>query len=235
MTINGVITHGITQETTTVTKSKTEEVKKDLVNKESEESTQAVTDTYEKVEETSQKGVYSNVKKLSSNQVQAMKENQEVAKVQMLQQMMSANMKNQSLTYGISQGSQDLWTKIFGSIDAALPALATNKEEAQKALEKGGAYSVEAVADRIMKMAEALAGGDSSKISLLRGAVEKGFKQAGIEFESKTESGLPQICKDTYDEVMKRFDTWEKKSATDNTKTSKDEEGEQINATTEVE
>lgn len=77
--------------------------------------------------------------------------------------------------------------------------------EAAKAIAPGGEYSVDSVATRLLDMAKALSGGDKSKISLLRNAVEKGFKAAGIDFGKE----LPSICKDTHDEVMKRFDDWE--------------------------
>ena len=54
----------------------------------------------------------------------------------------------------------------------------------------------------------ALSGGDSSKIETLRAAVEKGFAQAGSIYGDT----LPQICQDTYTEVMNRFDEWENPS-----------------------
>ena len=84
-------------------------------------------------------------------------------------------------------------------------------EDSQKAaeqIEEGGEYSVDAVATRIMDMAKALSGGDKSKISLLKDAVKKGFEAAGLEFNDG--AGLPEICNKTYDEIMKRFDEWEK-------------------------
>ena len=84
-------------------------------------------------------------------------------------------------------------------------------EDSQKAAEsiaEGGEYSVDAVATRIMDMAKALAGGDKSKIGLLKDAVKKGFEAAGLEFNDG--AGLPDISNKTYDEVMRRFDEWEK-------------------------
>ncbi len=80
--------------------------------------------------------------------------------------------------------------------------------EAKKAISEGGEYSVNSVADRIMNMAEALADGDSSKLSLLREAVQKGFSGAA-EALGKNEDEMPDITKDTYNEIMKRFDEWE--------------------------
>lgn len=42
--------------------------------------------------------------------------------------------------------------------------MATTPEDAEKAISKGGAYSVEAVTDRIMTMAKALARNDPNKL-----------------------------------------------------------------------
>ena len=67
--------------------------------------------------------------------------------------------------------------------------------------------SVDAVAGRIMDMAISLSGGDSDKIDLLRNAVKEGFKQAGVDVES---DDALQISKDTYNEIMDRFEIWEK-------------------------
>lgn len=78
---------------------------------------------------------------------------------------------------------------------------------AMAAISEGGEYSVEAVAGRIMDMAKALAGGDSSKIEMLRNAVIKGFSGAasalGLDYDD-----MPDITKQTYDVVMQRFDDW---------------------------
>lgn len=80
--------------------------------------------------------------------------------------------------------------------------------DAAASIAEGGEYSVDAVATRIMDMAKALSGGDASKISKLREAVEKGFKAAGVELGGK----LPDISQQTHTEVMKRFDEWEKEA-----------------------
>lgn len=82
-------------------------------------------------------------------------------------------------------------------------------EDSQKAaltLEADGEYSVDAVATRILDMAKSLANGDPSKISALRDAVEKGFGEARKAFGKE----MPSITNSTYDEIMKRFDEWEK-------------------------
>lgn len=80
--------------------------------------------------------------------------------------------------------------------------------EAEKSISEGGEYSVDSVAGRIMDMAKALAGEDSSKISMLREAVQKGFSGAA-SLLGKKDDEMPEITKNTYTEVMKRFDDWE--------------------------
>ncbi|MBQ8697674.1 MAG: hypothetical protein IJ521_01555, partial [Schwartzia sp.] len=65
----------------------------------------------------------------------------------------------------------------------------------------------EAVSDAIFGLPEALAGGDSVKLSEMRAAVEEGFRQAGLVFKDITgKDDMPQITHDTYDEIMSRFD-----------------------------
>ncbi|MDR0920060.1 MAG: hypothetical protein LBM93_12590 [Oscillospiraceae bacterium] len=80
---------------------------------------------------------------------------------------------------------------------------------AQAAIAEGGEYSVDKVATRIMDMANALSGllnseNGEDKIATLRAAVEEGFKYVTDLYGDST----PQITKDTYTEVMKRFDEW---------------------------
>ena len=78
-------------------------------------------------------------------------------------------------------------------------------EEAQADVSEGGFFSVEAVTDRIMSFAKALAEDDPSKAAELKDAFKKGFEEA----EKIWGGELPQISQDTYDSVMKAFDEWE--------------------------
>lgn len=78
-------------------------------------------------------------------------------------------------------------------------------EKAKESISDGGEYSVDSVATNIINMAKALSGGDSSKINELKEGFLKGFKEA----EKAWGGELPNICKKTYDEVLRRFDEWE--------------------------
>lgn len=81
-------------------------------------------------------------------------------------------------------------------------------EAAKESISDGGFYSVDSVSTRIMDMAKALAGDDPSKIAIMRDAVTKGFGQAAKTLHLK-EDDMPEITKNTFSEVMKRFDDWE--------------------------
>ncbi|PRR81614.1 hypothetical protein [Clostridium vincentii] len=187
-------------------------------NEESSNTSKGIgTDTFiESKEQDTTNSTYKPVKKkLTLEEVKAIKEEQQNLKADLIKRFISDTISNQNKLLGKSTGSNinempkettDLLTKIFGSVEDAYPPLATTQEGAQQAISEGGAYSVTAVADRIMTMAKAIAGDDPDKIQKMRDEVEKGFAQAGLDFSKATKSDLPQISKDTYTEVMKRFD-----------------------------
>lgn len=164
-------------------------------------------------------------KKLSAEEVKALNEEQENLKIDFIKKFINDTINNQNKILGKltdvgsddeSKDTSDLLTKIFGSVEKAYPPLATTQEGAAKAIAEGGAYSVTAVADRIMTMAKYIAGDDPAKLQQMREAVEKGFSQAGINFSKATKSDLPQISKDTMAEVMKRFDELQGKTSSTN-------------------
>ena len=67
-------------------------------------------------------------------------------------------------------------------------------------------WGVQAVADRIMAMAESFVGGNSALFGTIKQAVLDGYADA----EKKWGGELPQICQDTLKELNARFDSWEK-------------------------
>lgn len=77
--------------------------------------------------------------------------------------------------------------------------------EAQALIGPDGALGAEAVSQRLVDFAIALSGGDKSKADTLRGAIEKGFKEA-----EKILGELPGISQDTYKLTMEKFDAWAK-------------------------
>jgi len=77
-------------------------------------------------------------------------------------------------------------------------------EQAQKDIADDGYWGVKQTSDRLVSFAIALAGGDPSKADLMIDAVKKGFEEA----ERIWGGELPEICKKTYDEVMKKLEAW---------------------------
>ncbi len=139
-------------------------------------------------------------KGLSSEQVQAMKDMQKQSMQNMVKQVLGQQIQAATgLNLYEAFGTEDI-----DSILAELPEIATNPEDAKKAISEDGAWGVNAVSTRLMDMALALSGGDSEKAELLREAVQKGFDEVRGMFGSE----LPTVCEDTYDETMKRFDYW---------------------------
>ena len=159
----------------------------------------------ETVEESTEK-----TKGLSADQVRYLQDS-----IQMSQQTM-LNMMIQALTDSNDklQGWLDEGVGILNfdgvQIDAskfALPEVATNSEDAAKAVADGGDWSVDAVATRIFDLATAIAGNDPDKLATMRSAVEEGFSQAGVTWSNATGlDKMPEITQNTYDEIMSRFD-----------------------------
>lgn len=65
-------------------------------------------------------------------------------------------------------------------------------------------------------MATAIAGDDQEKLQEMREAAQKGFENAASVFKNAKNNDLPQICTDTYTEVMKRFDKLQNKTTDTN-------------------
>ena len=150
-------------------------------------------------------------KGLSADQVKALEDDLETQQQAFLNVMIQAlTESNDKLQAWLDDGVGIL---NFGGvqIDAArfaLPEVATNPEDAAKAIAPGGAWSVDAVSTRIFDLATAIAGNDPEKLSQMRAAVEEGFKQAGMTWNKITgQDNMPEISKQTYNEIMSRFDT----------------------------
>ena len=180
--------------------------------KEAQQTSKVSTDAFiAEPEETDPEVQSEEAKGLTNDEIQALKDNQTANEQTFLNIMIQAMTDNNNKL----QGWLDNGTGIlnFGGvqIDAArfgLPEVATNPEDAKKAVSEGGDWSVDAVSTRIFDLATAIAGNDPEKLQEMRSAVEEGFKQAGQVWESATgSSSMPDITKQTYDELMNRFDS----------------------------
>lgn len=149
-------------------------------------------------------------KGLSTDIVNALKEDLATQEQTMLNIMIQALTESNDKLQGWLDEGVGILNFNGVQIDAArfgLPEVATNAEDAAKAIAPGGAWSVDAVSNRIFDLATAIAGDDPEKLSQMRAAIEEGFKQAGMLWKDATgQDDMPSITKDTYSEIMSRFD-----------------------------
>ncbi len=102
---------------------------------------------------------------------------------------------------GISVGDDDVW-KFLASGNFTVTEAA--KKQAQELISEDGYYGVEQTSERILQFAKALSGGDVSKAEDLLNAFKKGYEQATGAWGKE----LPDICKQTYDKVVEKFNDW---------------------------
>lgn len=115
----------------------------------------------------------------------------------------------QNIKTGEAQGlSYDL---IMEKYDGKLKELYQNLEvddstriNAQQEISEEGFWGVKQTSERAIDFAKALAGGDPSKIALLRASVEEGYKAA----EKAWGGELPEISKQTLEATLKGLDDW---------------------------
>ena len=175
-----------------------EKYEKEVEAEESSSSTAVKQDTYTKSEEqvSSDTGIYS--RETIQKTVEQMEEQRAAAMQSMIRDMLGEQAKAAGLKYFGPDKTLSLSDITQEDID-----------EAKKSIEDGGYWSVDSVATRIMDMAKLLAGNDPSKLSTLKDAVIKGFGGAAEMLGKKGLDDMPDITRQTYDEVMKRFDDWE--------------------------
>ena len=118
------------------------------------------------------------------------------ARTAQLRSLVEKMMSGQANTYG---KANDIWQFLRSGNYTVDPA---TKLQAQADIAEDGYWGVEQTSSRIIDFANALTGGDPDKIEEMREAFKKGYAQA-----EKTWGGsLPEISKQTYEAVMKKFD-----------------------------
>lgn len=118
------------------------------------------------------------------------------ARTAQLRSLVEQLMTKQSTIYS---NATDIWSFVKSGQYEVDPA---TKAQAQADIAEDGYWGVNQTSDRIIQFATALTGGDPDKIEEMREAFKKGYAQA-----EKTWGGeLPEISKQTYEAVMKKFD-----------------------------
>ena len=79
-----------------------------------------------------------------------------------------------------------------------------SQQEAIELVADNGYFGIEQTSDRIVDLAIATAGGDISKLDVIKEGVKNGFNDALEAFGGT----LPDISYDTYDAVIEKLDAW---------------------------
>ncbi len=178
-----------------------------------ENKTSTTTSTTERYDTFQKQGVTESVtyqppKKLTQEQVNELNRQRVESTIRIMTAALQKNVATQagqaSGIFELNEDSANLLSEIFGSLEAAYPTPATTPEGAAAAVADGGAYSVEAVTERIMKMATFIAGDDPQLLAEMQEAVKQGFAAAGLDLN--TGEGMPEITMNTYNSVMGEFD-----------------------------
>ena len=120
----------------------------------------------------------------------------------------------QSLKFGESKGLS--YDRILEKYDGKLKEFYQNLEvdestrlTAQQEIAEDGFWGVKQTSERAIAFAKALAGGDPSKVELLKKAVEDGYAAA----EKAWGGELPEISKLTQEATLKGLDAWAQEMA----------------------
>lgn len=194
MSLNGVNTNYQTYETGTYSGNS-----KKTSSKEAEKSTgySDVAATYEHSSKSADSTTTVNKKASNASVVAQLKADQETRMAQM-QSLVTKMFSKQGITIGTAD---DMWKALAGgNFTADADTIAQAKED----ISEDGYWGVKHTSERIFSFAQALAGDDEEKMTKMKEAFEKGFKEATKTWGKE----LPGISQDTRDAVLKKFDEY---------------------------
>ncbi|SDB23513.1 hypothetical protein SAMN02910298_01155 [Pseudobutyrivibrio sp. YE44] len=143
--------------------------------------------------------------------IQQLKADQEKMMNNLLE-IVQKTIAGQGSTFAIAS-QDDMWKFLAeGKFTADPDTIAKAKED----ISEDGYWGVEKTSDRILEFAKALSGDDPEKADELLAAFKKGYEQATGTWGKK----LPEISSQTYDAVVKKFETWKNGGKADNTEAS---------------
>lgn len=194
MSLNGVNTNYQTYETGTYSGNS-----KKTSSKEAEKSTgySDVAATYEHSSKSADSTTTVNKKASNASVVAQLKADQETRMAQM-QSLVTKMFSKQRITIGTAD---DMWKALAGgNFTADADTIAQAKED----ISEDGYWGVKQTSERIFSFAQALAGDDEEKMTKMKEAFEKGFKEATKTWGKE----LPDISQNTRDAVLKKFDDY---------------------------
>ena len=137
------------------------------------------------------------ISKTTASIVAQLKADQETRMAQM-QSLVTKMFSKQGITIGTAD---DMWKALAGgNFTADADTIAQAKED----ISENGYWGVKQTSERIFSFAQALAGDDEEKMTKMKEAFEKGFKEATKTWGKE----LPDISQNTRDAVLKKFDDY---------------------------
>ena len=116
-------------------------------------------------------------------------------------QMVEKLLQKQNKTYALAEGD-DMYSLLKAQLgDVMVEIDEATRTAAQEAVSEDGYYGVKKTSERILDFAFAVAGDNPAKLSEMKTAFVKGFKQAAEMWGDE----LPEISQKTYDAVMQGF------------------------------
>ncbi len=192
MNVNGITSSQATAAYSSQVNNKTKDSQ--VAEKQTQETTAANTSGV--IYEPSAEGVEAAKKYTPNTDLVAKLKADADAQTAQLRSLVEQLMLKQSTSYA---NANDIWSFLREGNFTVDPA---TKAQAQADIAEDGYWGVEQTSGRIIDFATALTGGDPDKIEDMREAFKKGYEQA-----QKTWGGeLPEISKQTYEAVMKKFD-----------------------------
>lgn len=137
-------------------------------------------------------------RKLDSSEISALKEMADQA---------NENLRRIVENLILKQGSDYQIFKING-LASRHQSPVSDIEKAKSAISEDGEFGVKAVSDRLVNFAISISGGDKTKVSELKLAIDNGFAAA----KNALGGYLPPICNETYNETMRKLDAWVQES-----------------------
>lgn len=131
------------------------------------------------------------------------------AKLATLRATVEKLITQQSIKSGVANGLSydDIMAKYDGKLKEFYEDLEVDddtRSKAQEDIAEDGFWGVKQTAARAVEFAKALAGGDRSKVEVLKQAIEEGYKAA----EKAWGGELPELCKKTQAATLQGLDDW---------------------------
>lgn len=197
--IDPISSVGVTTEISAVyNKKEDSSSKKEVVDKKSTKEEAAA--TYEGSTDTSKATAYTAKQTDRSDIIAKLKADAE-ERTASLRSIVEKLISGQGQAYAIANDEDAMWRFLA---DGKFEVDEETKKQAQEDISEDGYWGVKKTSDRILDFAKALSGNDPTKADELLEAFKKGYEEATKSWGKE----LPDISKQTYEAVEKKFQEW---------------------------